>query len=557
MSSTNNVYVDLQSDDERSLLSEHESSASFFDVFKEISGIAIPMGLSFAYSFEVFLTVFLLQRLSETDEEIAAAGLVSTMVSTVCGLALSPFVIVSNNLSGKLGKWYKEKKKEDEGEEIGPVNSIEIYDISQEKEEIEAVSINSFLLASVLMVPATVILYNSSSILTSVFRQDSVVAHSAQKFLRPFSFAVPGLMAKMCLEQIIFSFGNTRPAMYMALTSFSIGATLSVLLGFGIDVGSIQFPKMNQVGVALGFVLETYLTALAYGLFVKFGKNCREFDFYAVSIGKLKRNFDGLKEILRKGGTNTFSAVIELSLTLAIVIFSGILGTKQQAAMAYCMQFIYFEFIMIAAFSFSCAQELSRQLGAEQARKAKAIARYGLLTSLVYLIPIPFLFAVYPKSLEALSGGVSEDISNILRSLVPIMSVGVILDAARHNLLQQSRPLNDLLIPSIIALLGMSSGIAMAAILGFETLMGIDGIAAGYTFGVGVTATALFLRWRPKIQQLTVVEADTNTALEPEAPASGGLWNCFASFFSSPRTTVSGAEQTMCVDTGSSTLAIK
>jgi MATE family multidrug resistance protein len=149
------------------------------------------------------------------------------------------------------------------------------------------------------------------------------------------------------------------------------------------------------------------------------------------SIQKIRRNFNGLMEILRNGRVNTFTMTIELALTLSVVIFSGLLGTTQQAAMSYCMQFIYFEFIMIAAFSFSCAQELSRKLGAEQFRDAQKIARYGLLTSLVYLTPLPLLFAIYPKSLEILSGGASEDVTNILHTLVPIMSVGVILDTTR------------------------------------------------------------------------------------------------------------------------------
>lgn len=516
--------LDAAVNSEATPIVENNQLTSFFRVFKRISSIAIPMGLSFTFSFEVFLSVILLQLLSESEEDTAAASLVSTMMNFVCVLAMSPLFAASIDLTKKLGAWQEEREEiaEHSIQELCPIPTKEL-----KKEKIEVVSINAMLVGAFLTPPAVITLYYSGFILTSVFRQDSAVVLSAQQFLRPYSLAIPGLMARMSFEQVIFSFGKTKAAMWMALASFSVGAILSVLLGFG----KLGFPKMRQQGVALGFVVESYLTALFYGLFVKFSKECKEFNFYYVSINRIRRNLDNLLDIVRMGMMIDFTVAIELVLTLSVVVFSGLLGTEQEAAMSYCMQFIYFEFIILASFSYSCAQEMSRELGAKKFIEAKNTALYGLLTGLIYVVPLPILFAIYPKGLEFISGGATEEVSKTLKTLVPIMSLGVILDAIRFNLLQQSRALRDFLAPSVMAFLGLSSGILLACMLGFETPMDINGVGIGYTFGIGVTAVALGLRWKTKTAEVIAVDVENNTPLEPAPSATINIGNNFSSFF--------------------------
>ncbi len=504
---------------------------SFLFVFKKMSKIAIPMGLSFTFSFEVFLAVLLLQYLSESEEDTAAASLVSTTMNFVSTLAISPLFAASIDLTKKLGEWREERETESEHEYIA-ARSIQALCTAPDKalkkalkkEKIEIVNVNTMLMGTALTLPAVSALYYSNFILTSVFHQDSVVARSAQQFLRPYAFAIPGLVARITFEQVIFSFGQAKAAMCMALASFSVGACLSILLGFG----KLGFPEMRQEGVALGFAVESYITALSYGLFVMFSKESKKFNFYNFSIDRIKRNLDNLLDIIRMGMMINFTVAIELLLTLSVVVFSGWLGTEQEAAMSYCLQFIYFEYIVLAAFSFSTAQEISRELGAKNFSAAADIARYGVLTGLIYVAPLPILFAAYPKALEFISGGATEEISKTLKTLVPIMSLGIILDAIRFNLLQQSRALQDFLVPSIIAFLGLSSGILLAALLGFETPLDINGVGIGYTFGVGVTAAALGLRWNTKITEATVVDIENSAPLEPEKPS---LWTSICSFF--------------------------
>src|SRR5262245_28669877 len=69
-------------------------SLSFFSVFKRISELGIPMALSFTFSFEVFLAVLLLNYLSKTNDDVAAATLVSVLMNTICVFSMSPLFAV-------------------------------------------------------------------------------------------------------------------------------------------------------------------------------------------------------------------------------------------------------------------------------------------------------------------------------------------------------------------------------------------------------------------------------------------------------------------------------
>jgi multidrug resistance protein, MATE family len=337
----------------------------------------------------------------------------------------------------------------------------------------------------------------------------------------------------------------------MALLSFSLGTTLSILFGFGIKIGPLQFPKMRQSGVALGFVIDSYIIAGSYGAYIKLNEECKKFDFYKFSIERARRNLDVFRDIIQRGGAMTLSFIVELALTLSVGIFSGLLGVEEQSAMSYCMQVIYFEFIMISSFSISCAQEISRKLGANDFRGIQKTAEYGTLTTLLYTAPLPIFFSIYPKALEVMSGGVSEETSKILRTLAPIMFSGLLLDSTRYNMLQQLRALGDLVTPTVISFIGMFGGIALAAVLGFETILGVDGIGMGYAIGVGVTAGALFPCWKYKIKEPASNDSVIYSIFDtPKRILSG----CFTSLFyhSSRQYSVSASANHEFIEGGSS-----
>ena len=463
---------------------------SNWDVFRKITKLAIPMGLSFTFSFEVVLAVVLLNAMSRNNDDIAAAALVSILMNTVCVLGVSPLFSVALLLSNKLGDWREASKSE---------NAITL---EQKKAVISSFNANTLVIASAISPIAFLALFFSKDILVSIFHQDANVANIAQDFLRTYSFAIPGILTRAAFEQIMFGFGKTKPAMWIGLGNLAIGSLIAGVLGFGL----ISSPKLGPQGVAIGFLLEAYLTAACYGAYVALSPTCKEFNFFNSMLKKIRENKGQRQDILNLGGSISFTVAIELAMTLSIGIFSGLVGTAEQSAMSFNMQFIYFEFVMLAAFSFSCAQEISRELGAKKYANANKIAKYGLLTTVGYLTPLPVIFSIYPKAL--LISGASNDVLSVLIHLTPIMSCGVIADAVRYNLLQQLRAVGDLTVPNVIAVFGMCTGIALSAALGLKTSLGIDGVAAGYTIGIGLTATGLAFRWKDQVKTSRIGRVD-------------------------------------------------
>lgn len=496
------VIIEIDRDSAHNALEEAvtpslgEAPLSGGAVFRKITKLAIPMGLSFTFSFEVVLAVVLLNALSENTDDIAAATLVSILMNTIVVLGVSPLFSVAILLSNKLGALREATNKGDDGS------------INQLKDTISAFNANSSLIAATVSPIAFLALFFSKDLLVSVFQQDPTVATTAQEFLRLYSGAIPAVLFRAAFEQVMFGFGKTKPAMWIGLANLAIGGVLAGVLGFGTP----STPKYGPQGIAMGFLVESYLTAICYGLYIGLHPACKEYRFFNSILRKIKENPEQLRGILQLGRSISFTVAIELAMTLSIGIFSGLVGTTEQSAMSFNMQFIYFEFVMLAAFSFSCAQEMSRELGAKQYVSANKIANYGLMTTLVYLTPLPVFFAIYPKAL--LISGASSDVLSVLIHLTPIMSCGVIADSVRYNLLQQLRAVGDLTVPNIIAVVGMGTGIGLSAGLGLHTSLGIDGVAAGYTIGISLTAIGLGIRWKDQVKTSKIGRVDYNHELE-------------------------------------------
>jgi MATE family multidrug resistance protein len=547
----------LQDDDFNKLIERVKSgdpnlAVSFWDIFKHISKVGIPMCLSFTFCFEVYSSVLLLQLVSQSEDDTAAATLVSTIMNTFCVISMSPVLSVINVLSLKLEEWKEQQNRSQSSilADYESQESINFMAIPGLKEQIESVGPYAFLMAAAVSVPCWASLYFSRVIMTTVFHQQDSVAHSAERFLRPYSFAVPGLMLRVAFGLIMLSFGKNKEAMGFALLTFVMGLGLAILLGFGFKF----FPELDQTGVALGFVLETYLTTLCFAFFVKFNKECSEFNFFQISWNILQRNTSVLMEMFRYGAAFFVSYSIDLSLALVIGIFSGLLGVEEQSAMSYCMQLIFFEFIFLAALSMTCMQEVTRAMSVKNsqidpvqshrmAQFAVQLSRGGLITSLIYLTPLPFILAIYPKALEFISGGASPDVHKQLRSLVPIMAAGVVLDNIRYNLLQQSRAFQDISPPIVIAFCGMVAVIALAALFGFVTDLGVDGIGMGYAIGLGFAAVALFLRWLSQCNTLiTEAEPERQPLITLEATQNSSCINSIFSFFGRSQQSVPPSE---------------
>lgn len=455
---------------------------SFWNIFKELSAISIPMALSFTFSFEIFLMTILLNTLSENEDDVAAATLSATMINTLAVIGMSPLFAMSVIASKKIGE-LEEAEKNNEHEES----------LILKREYIAGINRNGFLMSTLVTPPIMAGMFFSKPILTNLLGQNEHVALITQDFLRVYSPAVFALMTRVSTEQMMFSFKRTKQAMSLGLVSLAVGTGLSVWLG----IGGLGVPKLGSTGIAVGYVVESYLTSLSYGLYLAKNKDFSRFEFFNV-LKKFEGQWTQFKELLKIGSSITLTVASEMAMSLSVGLFSGILGTREQSAITNINQYVFFNFLALASFGQSNSQELNRLIGAKKYEHASQMGKYGLLTTMIYTAPIPLFFALFPDFLVISSGNQSE-VKAMLQFLAPIMSIGVILDSVRNNLLQQLRVLHDLKGSTIISVSSLTIGIATSALFGLKTKMGVYGVALGYSGGIILACPGLLYRWQSRI----------------------------------------------------------
>jgi len=459
---------------------------TFLDAFKKMSGIAIPMALSYTFSFEVFASGVLAGNYNDDKDHTAAITIISTFMNTFLILGMSPLfamAVVASNWLGDL-RTYKEK----------PKNEQDDVELATKRARISAVNRSGLIISAVATPPVFLALFFSQAIATNVFRQDENVAGIAQEYLRPYAFAVPGVLARMTFEQMMFTVGKSRDAMYLGLASFTVGTLLSVWLGFG----GLGIDAMGLKGIALGYVAEAYFIALMYGLYIYFKNECREFRFFNLFNTDKKVIADVTSQVLTWSGPISFTIGSELLMTFVVGIIAGAISAESQAALSFVMQFIFLIFIFSAAFGIACQQEVGREVGAKCYNDASRLARYSLITTLSYITPICVLIAAWPALLRKMLNNYDDTIVDTANLLTPIMVSGIILDAARYTMLQELRSLADPWGSTALSFFGLAIGLCLSAILGLATDLGIYGVGAGYTIGLGLAAFLLVFRWAKK-----------------------------------------------------------
>ncbi len=347
--------------------------------------------------------------------------------------------------------------------------------ISEKKNVISSYNANSLLMATGLAGLTTVMLYFLKDILLLLGQDPKVVEATYEFFKFPgYILAVFPAFFRMSFEQVMVGFGKTGPALAMSLPSLLIGGFFSWALGFG----KFGFPNWGVHGVTAGFTLEALLTAIAYGLYVGLSKTTSEFEFFTRMGQKIKNNVAELKALVKKGGDFAFGWGIELGGIFTVGILSGMRGVIPQAAMAYIMQALYFESILLGGLSFSALGIISGYAGNKHFSAMKTFAKYGLITTLLYVAALLLPATFYPKLLQMILGKTTEDMTVIVDNLIRIMGPAAIIDAARFYLLTISR-LSDSCTTNFISLATLVITMVSAAFLG-RTKWGIYGVVAGY-----------------------------------------------------------------------------
>lgn len=450
---------------------------------KEITGqtlkIAIPMGLSFTFTASEIAMAMMAVRIPKEDSDnhyLAAATLITTALNVTASIAMSPLYAMSILGSKQVGKL----KRLEEGFNLEKREAIHT--------KIAGIFKAGLGLTAIITPLPFLALYFSNPILVHIFKQDPNIVSLVEELLSTYAFAIPGLMFRLTVEQMIFSYGKTLPAMFLALGSFAVGVGLAYFLAFG-------GPNLGLRGIGYGFLAEAYLSLLGFSLYLGCAKVFKDLPFLhkQFSLANLAKQ---LKNIVQLGLPITLQMIFELSATLAISVFAGLLGNDQLAAQSANTQLFVFSIIYSISFGQTIAQQVSRLIGEQDYKNAMRFSRYGLLITMVLsaLINIPLAF--FPQFTASIfSQNPSPRALQWSKGLIPLITTQTLYDTATYGMTQTLRATGDLNMPTFLKIFGLFAGLGLSYALGFGTYLNIYGIDIGFLIGVGFAAMLIFPRW--------------------------------------------------------------
>lgn len=463
-----------------SLYNKIPRSQIVMDIFRR----GVPMALAYTYTLSIVTIAALIARygdkkIDDGDDAIsadylAAATLATTVANTAAVVQVSPFLVMSILGSNEYGQWKDNK--------TNPVIKNNIANLYK----------SAIMLGTVIYPVSFLTMYFSKDML-KLFGQNEHIAHLAGEFLRAYAFAMPGIMYRLHGEQMLFALDESVAVMLMSWTSFGIGTGLAYWLAFGS-------PDFGLAGIAYGYVIESYLTMLAFNIYLLFHPALEGIPFLKGDwINEQVRQ--KAKAILKMGLPVTAQLVCELAATMLMAFYAGWLGEDELAAQNFATQLYIFIMIPSNSFAQAVAQMVAELIGKEDFNNASRVARYGLCVSsgTVALICAPI--AAAPTLLTRIfASSIDDNVMKIAKMIIPIMAVSTTIEALGSDMIQVLRNAKDFNKPTMIKIACLWLGMLGAYLFGFQAGAGMLGVALGFLGGLALGTAILLPRWVDAMQ---------------------------------------------------------
>jgi len=433
---------------------------TFWDIFKLFSRLGIPRAMSFTFSLEMLIIIWLLNEVDSDETHLAATGLTVLLISATAILLFSPMFALNPLLNYKLGE-INQASDEDTRVEL----RVQLSDLAKQAS-----------LCWVPVIPTAIgIMFFAKPLLINLFGQSEEVAATVAQFTRPYAPAFIFLAKRLVFEELLFAFDDQVYAMLAALFALLIGVSSRDFLAyFGLREGGD-----GATAIAIGCVIESALTAFLFGLRLKFSNKYKDFHFFSINSFLKRIHQQPWMNLLSISASIFATNFSELAFPFMITVFAN-WSRNLGAVFSYAIQMINIVAFLKFALCFTACKEISSATGANDMSKAKMLSTYGLLTTLFYT-SLPALGLMIYQLLNPFA------LQSSIETILPIMFVGIMADVVRFFTLQSARGFNDnikaSLISSLLLLAGIFIGYFLNNIFKFDELLplvftGIYGISA-------------------------------------------------------------------------------
>ena len=340
--------------------------------------------------------------------------------------------------------------------------------------------------------PAMALLANGEAVLRFA-GQDPAVAARAGAFLRVLLWAFVPAMLGGAMRFTAAALG--RPGWTMVVTALAVG--LGALTNWLLVFGHGGFPALGLEGSALGSVITSVATVLAYAAILLGDRRLRRYRLF----GRWWRpEWARLREIARLGWPIALAVTFEGGLFGGASLLMGLIGVEAIAAHSVAINIASVAFQL----PFGVAQAATIRVGlAYGARDVPGIARAGrvaLATGVGTMVVTAALIWGAPRILI----GAYLDLADPANGAVIALTVRLLAVAAMFQLFDGAqavgqgilRGLQDTRVPMLMALFGYwVVGFGACVLLAFQFRLGAVGVWLGFVLGLAVVTVLLGWRW--------------------------------------------------------------
>lgn len=366
----------------------------------------------------------------------------------------------------------------------------------QQTTPIRPVVQQGFIVAMLCSIPASIVIYNASIVLSFIGVDAAIVKYSSD-YAHTLCFAFLPMMLMTVLHHFIASHNKTHIILWVTMAGLPLNALLNYLLLFG----NFGFPELKLAGAGIATSVTACFMMLCLLIYSLLQHDLKQYKIF--SQFKIFRP-QQLRNIFKVGTPIGISNIGEMGVFLTSTIIIGIFGAETLAAHTIALRLAG----LFYAFPLGLSQAATIRCGFLIGQQNITSLKKSIFTSLFISLLIGSIFLIliwfYNLEIATLFLPFNENTQRVLITAAGFLLVlGLIqpFDGLATVAAGVLRGMKDTRIPMMLSigsywLIGFSSGLMLAFYFGYQGIGIWAGLAIGATcFSLG-TSLRLWLHWK-------------------------------------------------------------
>ncbi len=347
--------------------------------------------------------------------------------------------------------------------------------------------INSFVLIAVVMM--------GQNLLYHINQPEEVVTRSIP-FLSVIMWSLIPIMIFQTFKQFTEGLSNTSIALFVM-----IGANIvNIILNYALIYGHFGMPAMGLQGSAWATFISRVFMALAIVGIVYYHKPFVRYR-RIFELGKYSSSL--FKKMLNLGVPSGVQFIFEVAAFDFSLVMMGWLGTHVQAAHQIAINMATVTYMTTAGLASAATIRVGYYAGSNDPKNLRTAA-YSLLSMALVLMSVFAVVFIAARSYLPSLYVEEQSVIDVASTLLVIAGLFQLADGTQVVCASALRGLQDVKVPSLFILVSYwVVGLPLGYALTFSMGLGPAGVWWGLCIGLMLTAIAMLLRLRQKIQKIS------------------------------------------------------